>query len=378
MPQDKFELRIPLSRLLTGVILTVVPICAVGLFIMTRAERAIDRNIGTHFETIATLTASEVSSFFNDRVIAVGTLAADPIVIDTVTKANAAYIGANSDLVTDRISRIEKEWNTPAAAPKVREILGNPASHLLTRWRDRDRRFLRLTLTDREGAVVAATHKTLDYFQADEDFWQAIYAQGRGAVNITDIRYDDVTKSYYVGLGAPVMDESTNTFIGALDALIEVSTIFPLLHRVDIGHTSRALLVKSDGTIIHSPAVNLAMNLKSEEFVAANEAMARKNAGSRGYAMTTLPGGEAVVIGYADIGLRESFPNLAWTVLLVQNTSEAFAATRGVMRLIFFLIAVGLIAVTVLVVYFSIHRRVEFTDLESGQVEARRIAKVTM
>lgn len=378
MPQDKFEFRIPLSRLLTGVILTVVPICAAGLYIMTRAERAIDRKIGTHFQTIATLTASEVSAFFNDRVIAVGTLAADPVVVDTVRNANAAYAGANSDAVTDRISRLEKEWNTPAAEPRVREVLSNSASRLLARWRDRDRRFLRLTLTDREGAVVAATHKTLDYFQADEDFWQAIYAQGRGAVNITDIRYDDVTKSYYLGLGAPVMDEATNAFIGALDALIEVSTIFPLLHRVDVGPTSRAILVKSDGTIIHSPTVNLAMNLKSEEFVAAREAMARKAAGTQGYAVTTLPGGEAVVIGYSDIGLRESFPNLAWTVLLVQDTTEAFAATRGVMRLIFFLIAVGLIAVTLLAVYFSIHRRVPFTDLETGQAEARRIAKVTM
>jgi membrane protease subunit (stomatin/prohibitin family) len=43
------------------------------------------------------------------------------------------------------------------------------------------------TVTDQKGAVVAATHKTLDYFQADEDFWQAAYAQGRGAINLTDI-----------------------------------------------------------------------------------------------------------------------------------------------------------------------------------------------
>lgn len=378
MPPDPFVLRIPLSRLLTGVALTIVPICAVGLFTLTRAERAIDRKIGNQFQTIATLTASEVAAFLNDRVLAVGTLAADPLVVATVQKANAAYVGANSDAVTERIRRIENEWNTPAAGPMVREILGNDASRLLSRWRDRDRRFLRLTLTDREGAVVAATHKTLDFFQADEDFWQAISAQGRGAVNITDIRYDDVTKSYYLGLGAPVMDESTNTFIGVLDALIEVSSIFPLLHRVDVGPTSRALLVKADGTIIHSPAANLAMIVKSDEFIAAQEAMARKAASIRGYAVTTLPGGESVLMGYADIGMRESFPALSWTVLLVQDTREAFAATRGVMRLIFILVVVGLAAVTLLAVYFSTHRRAEFTDLEAGEAEARRIAKVTM
>ncbi len=378
MPQDKFEFRIPLSRLLTGVILTIVPICAVGLFTMTRAERAIDTKIGGQFQTIAVLTASEVASFFTDRVIAVGTLAADPVVVDTVQRANAAYVGANSDLISGRIGRIEKEWNTPAADAKVRDVLGNSASRLLTRWRDRDRRFLRITLTDRAGAVVAATHKTLDYFQADEDFWQAISAQGRGAVNITDVRYDDVTKSYYLGLGAPVMDEATNTFIGALDALIEVSSIFPLLHRVDVGPTSRALLVKDDGTVIHSPFANLSMNLKSEEFVAAHEAMARKAAGNKGYAVTTLPGGEAVVIGYADIGMRESFPSLAWTVLLVQDTTEAFASTRGVMRMILFVVLVGLIAVTLLSVYFLLHRRAEYTHLAAPAPEPERPTRTTV
>lgn len=378
MPQDKFELRIPLSRLLTGVILTIVPICAVGLFIMTRAERAIDRKIGGHFQTIATLTASEVSAFLNDRVLAVGTLAGDPVLVETVQQANQAYAGAAEDAIAARISRTEKEWNTPAAEAQVRDVLSNRASKLLAAWRNRDRRFLRLTLTDRQGAVVAATHKTLDYYQADEDFWQAIYAQGRGAVNITDVLYDDVTKSYYLGLGVPVMDEASNTFTGALDALIEVSSLFPLLHRVDVGPTSRAQLVKADGTIIHSQAANLAMNLKSEEFVAAKEAMERKAAGAVGYAVTTLPGGNAVLIGYSDIGMRESFPSLAWTVLIVQDTSEAFAATRGVMRLIFVLVAVGLIAVTLLAVYFALHRRAEYTDLAAGQAEARRIAKVTM
>ena len=43
--------------------------------------------------------------------------------------------------------------------------------------------------------------------QADEDFWQAIHGGGRGAVNITDVRYDEITKSYYIGIGVPVLEE---------------------------------------------------------------------------------------------------------------------------------------------------------------------------
>ena len=73
--------------------------------------------------------------------------------------------------------------------------------------------------------------------------------------------------------------------------------------------------------------------------------------------VTTLRNGENVLIGYADVGLKQSFPNLAWTVLVVQDTREAFAATRSVMRLILFAVGVCLAMVTLLGVYFMLSPR---------------------
>jgi hypothetical protein len=370
MPADRYELRFPLRRLLTGLLLTVIPICAIGLIVVSRAGQALDRQWGRYFRTIAEFTASEIGTFFHERILAAGTLAADPLIVETVKQANARYAGLSEAAVTDRINQIERDWNQPKGDAAVRAVLGNPASRLMVKWRNRDRRFLRLTLTDKYGAVVAATHKTLDYYQADEDFWQAIYAQGRGAVHITDVLYDDVTKSYYVGLGVPVMEEESNTFIGALDALIEVSSLFPLLHRLDLGPTSRMILVKSDGTVIHAPNVNLAMNVKSAEFFAAQESMASGPSRWPGYVIAPLPGGEPVIIGYGSPGLEESFPNLNWRVLVAQNTRDAFAPTRGVLRLLYLMIMAGLAAVTLLAMYFALHRRQEVTRVAWKPEEA--------
>ncbi|MGQ9919110.1 MAG: cache domain-containing protein [Bryobacteraceae bacterium] len=372
MPGDRYELRIPLRRLLTGLMLTVIPICAIGLIVVSRAGQALDRQWGRYFRTIAEFTASEVATFFHERILAVGTLAADPLIVETVKRANAAYGGRSEQAISERISQIEREWNTPKGEIHARPILSNAAARLMVKWRDRDRRFLRLTLTDKQGAVVAATHKTLDYFQADEDFWQAIYAQGRGAVHITDVLYDDVTKSYYVGLGVPVMDDESNTFIGALDALIEVSSIFPLLHRLDLGPTSRMLLVKGDGTVIHAPNVLLSMNVKSAEFHAAQESMAAGPSRWPGYVIAPLPGGETVIIGYGSPGLEESFPNLNWRVLVAQNTRDAFAPTRGILRLLYLMIGAGLAGVTLVAMYFALHRRRELAHLEPEKEEAPR------
>jgi hypothetical protein len=293
-------------------------------------------------------------------------MASDPLLVDATVSANAAYNSLSDDAFKAKVLKMEKEWNSPAAEVYIKPMLDSRASRMLKRWTDLDRRFLRLTLTDSHGAVIAATHKTLDYFQGDEDFWQNTNAQGRGAVHITDVLYDDVTKNYYIGLGMPIMAEGTNVFLGALDALVEVSSVFPALNRVDGTEGMRAALVKGDGTIIFSPGTDLSMNRKSEEFIAVADTRGKGGAG-QGYLFATMRSGATTLVGYADTGLRRSFPNLGWHVLVTQDTREAFAATRGVLRLILFSIAVAIAAITLLGVYILMHKRVEILDLKAGE-----------
>jgi hypothetical protein len=370
MSTDRLEIHLPLKKLLIGLFLTLVPLCAVGLYTITKAGSQMRDTIGTHFRTIAGLTASEISMFFNDRVVAVGTLASDPTIVEAVTEANRRYAGVTRESVEAHILKMEKEWNTPAADGYVRQMLTSRAGRQLTGWRQTDRRFLRITLTDAQGAAIAATHKTMDYFQADEDFWQATFAEGRGSIHLTDVLYDDVTKSYYVGLGVPVMEEGTNRFIGAIDALIEVSMIFPLVHRIEVGDTMRAALVKGDGTIIYTPGVSLAAQLKSEEYESVREVLATASGRQRGYLTTRLRSGEDVLVGYADPGLADSHPKLDWKLLVIQDSRHAFAATRGVMRLMWFSVAVGVTLLTLLAVFFSLHRRPDYTDIQMEEEPA--------
>lgn len=363
MPSDRTYLKIPITKVFIGLLIALVPFCVVGLYTTQRAEKAMETSTANHFKTIAATAASEVNAFINDRVVGVGTLASNLSVIESVQEANRAYQGMSEDAIKARILAREKDWNLPQTDAFVRDMLGKRSSRTLARYRDIDRRFLRLTLTDSHGATIAATHKTLDYYQGDEDFWNAIYAEGRGAVHITDVLYDEVTKSNYIGLGVPVMDPETNAFIGALDALIEVSSIFPILRRVETGPTMRALLVKPDGTIISGPNITLAANLKSEEYAAVVDAMNSEAGRRQGYILSTLRSGSKSLIAFSQPGLRESYPNLDWTILLAQDTREAFSATRGVMRLMLFSIAVGLVMITFFGLYLSLYRRRTYVDI---------------
>jgi hypothetical protein len=320
--------------------------------------------IGAYFRTIAEHSSAEISQFIHDRVTSAGALAFDPVIQEAARSANSAYRGMSDQAVAARIEQTEKLWNTPAAAALVERILSNPASRLLRRYRDLDRRFLRITVTDEKGAVIAATHKTLDYAQADEEFWQAIYAQGRGSIHLTDILYDDVTKSHYIGVGIPIVEEGSNRFAGAVDALLEVSAIFPAVNRPQLGSGFRPLLVREDGTIISAPQVNLAMKLKSDEHAAMIDAFGPSGARPSGYVVGNLRSGGMTLIGFADTGLKRDYGNLGWTVLVAQETSEAFGPIRMVSRMLSFMALVGLATVVFLAVYFSLHRRPAYTDMD--------------
>ncbi|MCC6591114.1 MAG: cache domain-containing protein [Bryobacterales bacterium] len=369
MPTDRFFFRVPLLKVLVGLVITVIPISLLALYAVARTDQSMKEMVGSHFQSIALVAAGDVSQFVTDRVVAVGTLAANPMVSEACMTANAAYGNASPTAVQDRIAGIEKGWNTPASDALVRSIVESRASKVLNQYRELDRRFLRITLTDKNGAVIAATHKTLDYYQADEDFWQGVFASGRGAVSITDILYDEVTKANYIGLGVPVMAPGTNSLVGVVDALIEVSSLFPVIHRAELGPTGRILLLKADGTVIQAPDTNLSMNVKPEEFVALRDAGALAGTRQKGFLATTV-NGTPTIAGYATTGLQEHYPKLGWSIIVAQDSREALAPTRVIVRLISFMALVGLAMVTFLAVYFALHRQVDYTPMKQHAMTA--------
>jgi hypothetical protein len=366
MRADDVSVRVSLKKLLITLILIVVPISLFGLYMVSRANREMRTAVEKNFETIAVAGANRISNYVHDRVIQVSAIAHLPSVVDAVSAANREHGGLSDAAFQDKVTRMEKSWNTPAAEPTVKDLLGSPVARVLQAQLTADRRLLRITLTDARGAVIAATHKTLDYYQADEDFWQAIYAQGRGAVNLTDILYDDVTHSNYIGIGVPVVEPGTNRFVGALDVLMDLSTILPEAATQRPGSTMKLMLVKKDGTVISGPGTTLSMNVKAPEWAALTDAGRAGNAS--GGMVAAFPGGEQVV-AFADTGLGSDYRNLAWAALVTQNAREAMAPLSGVVRLFFLFVFANLAALALAAVYFSLHRRVHYEDIREAMKE---------
>ena len=160
-----------------------------------------------------------------------------------------------------------------------------------------------------------------------------------------------------------MVEEGSNRFIGTLDALVDASSLFAVVTRSLGGSTARALLVKEDGTVICAPQTTLSMKSKSDEYAAVRDTMGVLAERQTGYIVADVRGASRQLIGFADTGLKQDYRNLGWVALVSQDTREAFAPVRFVDRLMFFLSALGLAMVTLLVVYFALHRRVAFAEI---------------
>lgn len=366
MPErDGFELRISLQRLLTVLVLVIVPFSIVGLYLTHQSDRNLERTAGAHFETLAEALAVETAHFITDRVMDVGVMGVAPSVIGAVTAANHAYQNATDNAISAKFEQIQETWNSVQSDALVKQILSSPASLLLKRLRELDPRFLRITVTDVKGATVAATHKPASYFQGRSEQWSAVYAQGKGAANVTDVQYDAAAKAVYIAIGIPILDESSSRFVGAINALVDVSGLFTLLNGDKLGPTAAAVLTKDDGTVISAPNVTLSMKLKSEEYAAVHDAMSAVDGRETGYIVADMTSGQSKLIGFADTGLRRDYKNLGWIVMVSQDTREAWAPVHAIGRFALLMVVLSLLMLILLVVYFVLHRKQPFVDIEA-------------
>jgi len=218
-------------------------------------------------------------------------------------------------------------------------------------------------VADENGVPFAATDKPLHYAPTDNQYWQAVSAQGRGGIYVSEVLYDEESRAAYFRIGFPIHDKGSRRFIGAATALIDVSSVFSHLAQAQVGHSARTIVVGEDGTVISALNVAPSMKLKSEEFAAVRDALGSLQGRQAGYVIAPMRGGSRIM-GFADTGLKQMYPNLAWFVMVSQDEREALGAVRTVGHFSILMVVVGLLMVTLLAAYFFLHRKQQLADIE--------------
>jgi hypothetical protein len=142
----------------------------------------------------------------------------DPVLVSAVKAQNA------EGQSLDQIKRRDAEWRSNSGVDDfMRSLMENPAAKELADLEKSKPYFFELFLMDGQGANVAMTNKTSDYWQGDEAKFTDSFKGGVGAVHISDVEFDESAQAYLVQVSVPVTDQGKA--IGALTIGVNIDEL---------------------------------------------------------------------------------------------------------------------------------------------------------
>jgi len=369
MPLDSLEFRASLQKLLVALMLILVPLTVFGFYVALQGDNHIRQATGENFRSLTLTAADSASQFVAASVKDVSVIANDPGSMQAVAVANHEYDHLSDDTVSAKIAAIDQSWETPKADALSLKILTSDLARHLRRLRELNPTLLKVTVADAAGATVAATDRPAHYSLNDPQLWRELSARGRGAIRISDLRYDDQDRLFYLSIGYPIQQEGTGRFIGVVTATVNLSPLFERLNRHQIGHTGRLFLVRDDGTVIEAPGVTPSMKIRSEEYVAIHDALGSLHGRQTGYLFATLANGQSYLIGFADAGLKDAYPNLPWIVLASQEAREVTGPVRNMIAFALLVMILALLMLSLLAAYVVLHTKQRLEDIETPPEE---------
>ncbi|MBW8012126.1 MAG: GAF domain-containing protein [Chloroflexi bacterium] len=152
---------------------------------------------------------------------------------ETILAGNARY----SDLQTsieDEMALKDEQWsNASYDDPLIQSVLSNYLAEDLGYYLEAfSEYYAEVFITDQYGANVAAVERTSDYYQADEGWWQAAYADGDGAVYLGEAEYDESSGVWGVNIAVPIVSNESGEVIGIMRTTMFLT---PFIEELDLG-----------------------------------------------------------------------------------------------------------------------------------------------
>ncbi|MEZ5739156.1 MAG: PDC sensor domain-containing protein [Burkholderiaceae bacterium] len=165
---------------------------------------------------LGTTHAADLSADLQQRIDALReTWANSATLINAIKEQNARNIPLSD------IQEIDRKWMaTSGLAAFMMPVLDNPAVAELLRLEKATGHVQESFVMDNQGALVAATNKTSDYWQGDEAKFTESFKNGQGAVHVGKVDFDKSAQAYLVQVSIPVMDDGRA--IGAITIGIDL------------------------------------------------------------------------------------------------------------------------------------------------------------
>lgn len=231
------------------VVAAVIPLCLALVALQTIGYRSYRAAQGDLMRSRAAEAAHALSLAIDRQVESLEDWAA----LDQVAGEIAAgYTAPQTPAALQaRIEAMEARWPalTPAD-PELKAFLDNSLARGLLGFQKRHPLISELLITNADGQLIAATDKTSDFWQADEQWWQQAAALPDGGAHLEGINFDQSAGVYSIDIAVPIRPEKEPRPLGVIKGVLNASPLLASASRTSEADGPVCDVILGDGRIL--------------------------------------------------------------------------------------------------------------------------------
>ena len=352
-------------KILAGVVAVVALALGVTGYVNVRTLQSdLRERIGLEFEALAVAQTGRLVDILSENVTVLENITLIDSVRAHAATANERYAGYGDNraaIETDLLA-VDEQWRAASEDSQLVQSIISPqfnstASQLLS-FQGASPDHVEIFLTDRYGGLLASTGRTSDYYQADEEWWQAAFNDGHGALYISQPGFDESAGYTALNIAAPIRSDGGEV-IGVARTTFRMDAIYEAVGRVLIGETGHVRVIDSNGVVIADPHLEHVGEQMPPSWITPDIIQAVSH-----WDELTDEEGVPMLVGHATIFSVEvenvakawAIQPLGWVLFVQQTQAEAYAPVASAIRTSF--VSVGAFALVAAGLAFVIARAV--------------------
>lgn len=338
--EDKIKQRFTINKKITVFILVASFIVGlVGLTLVYWSEyNLLRQTISRDYMEMAKLLGGAMDRIISREIKSAEVFMSSGDRLQIVQEYNLKYVGMSNTAKEAFFKDMDQRWMKALDNnPLITEFTQSPVGNRLREISRDDPGIAEIFMTDKYGGLVAASDRTSDFYQADEEWWQKTFDNGKGNIFLDRIGFDSSSKAIGIALAIPIKNKLKEV-IGVCKNILEINRLFLPLENFSIGKSGHVMLMNKQGYLIfHSEIQAMTEKLPDKVF----KEIISQNCG---YLLGDEIGRvhkKKMFISYFKIDHPEVLKSgIEWWICITQDEAEVFAPLQ---KLIYGFILVALI-----------------------------------
>lgn len=242
-----------------------------------------------------------------------------------------AIVSENSRLESEQADKrmayfveMDRQWQISSEESNlVRKYTENAVAKDLRDIVKKDPDIAEILVADRYGGLVAASGKTTDFYQADEEWHKEFFKPDAENIYISKIKRDKSSDTLSLALAIAITDRSEN-IIGVCKIILHAKRILAPIADFKFKKTGHAVLVGREGYMVY----HADFNIVGKSYLSSVEDWKDIKGKASGTIIFNAPHhhDEKIFVSYAEVDNKSLLNNnIKWTVFIDQDIDEVFS-----------------------------------------------------